>query len=79
MRTHRVVRRLLILTRPVARAGGILRPDRCPALLGGTGDPRVEFQCGGCASVLFVGESASQLRDVIVRCYQCRAYNDSET
>ena len=79
MRMHRVVRRLLVLTRPVARAGGILRPTGFPVLLGGTADPRIEFQCGGCAKVLFIGECASQLREVLVRCDRCHAYNDTET
>lgn len=79
MKTQRVVRNLLVLTRPVARRGGIVSPDPSPALLGGMVDPKIEFRCGKCANVLFIGERVSQLRDVLVHCHRCHAYNDTET
>jgi hypothetical protein len=80
MRTQRVIRNLLVVTRPVARRRGIISPDPSPVFLGGgTVDPKIEFRCGSCATVLFIGESVSQLRDVLVHCDQCHAYNDTET
>lgn len=37
------------------------------------------YDCGSCGSPLLVGIQPGQMRDVVLRCSMCRAYNDGTT
>jgi hypothetical protein len=47
-----------------------------PMMVGPGRRGAVEYTCGQCATVLIAGFAPGQVRNVVFRCTECRAFND---
>ena len=63
-----------VVKKPAEGTRAVLAPPEGPALRG-EGD--IVFVCGGCRAVLIDGMAQGQVQNIVVRCPDCGAHNET--
>lgn len=68
-------RQLSVIRKPAEGTRAVFRKADEEPVFRGEGD--LSFVCGGCRLPLAVGVDAGQIRNVVMQCPRCKAYNET--
>jgi len=69
--------KLLVIPKPAERTRTVLLQGSAPPLFTGEEAEAPDYVCGKCDSVLIAKTTRLWLLNIVIRCFNCGAYNDT--
>jgi hypothetical protein len=77
MKTPKKQIKLLVIPKPAERTRTVLLQATAPPLFIGEEAEGPDYVCGKCDSVLIAKTTKLWLLNIVIRCFNCGAYNDT--